>query len=528
MIKKRFVCALLAAVLLVCVVCPALGEEEKRDSLLHDGIKQINILFGGIDGLHDEAFAFIMLAKEKNYHKALEKEQYAIENMDAYLLQEVIGLYELLGDYLDSAERREICRQALDEHRYQQALQYESERRYTEAAAIYDEIFHYRDAATRIYEIEQRYYTQVGEVGEGLLSVRKDGYCGYIDSKGEVVIPFQYSSARAFREGLAAVESNGKWGFINKKGEVVVPFGYADVFDFCNGFARVQINDYGSYGYVNAQGVQITPCKYRLADDFSYGYAAVNIESGYRDRGGFIDENGKEYFFPAHVDTYVGRFCDGVSLITTDRDGCYYIDLQGNRLNDTNYEYAYDFEAGRAEVVRYDGTRGLINTKGEWLMTLRREAYSECSGYGVMRPSYDNAKEFSILDEDGSILLTYGEVADYGVTPKVIEDGLIIYTNSSSGGYTNGVVDMDGNVLIPSGYWYRLNYMGNGWFDAQAFVGITFTVRDRCLYNVHTGMRIELSRENDHSCECRSLDGRMLVFENNYLTIYDMDGNIVY
>ena len=54
-----------------------------------------------------------------------------------------------------------------------------------------------------------------------------DGKRGYYNSyTGKIVVEAQYRRAWVFSEGLAAVQKNGHIGFINRKGEVVIPFRY--------------------------------------------------------------------------------------------------------------------------------------------------------------------------------------------------------------------------------------------------------------------------------------------------------------
>lgn len=78
-------------------------------------------------------------------------------------------------------------------------------------------------------------YDQIGAFSEGLAAVRRDGKWGYINLKGEEVIPCQFSGAFTpgqFSEGLACVVDdrneadkelwNKRVGFINKKGEWVL------------------------------------------------------------------------------------------------------------------------------------------------------------------------------------------------------------------------------------------------------------------------------------------------------------------
>lgn len=63
-----------------------------------------------------------------------------------------------------------------------------------------------------------------------LAPAKKNGKYGYINRKGEVVIPFQFDKERHFyKTGLSEASKNGKWGFINKKGEEVVSIKYSDV-----------------------------------------------------------------------------------------------------------------------------------------------------------------------------------------------------------------------------------------------------------------------------------------------------------
>ena len=52
-----------------------------------------------------------------------------------------------------------------------------------------------------------KYYA---EFSEGLLSVKKSGLYGYINEKGEVVIPFRYEEAEKFLNGFAKVKREGK------------------------------------------------------------------------------------------------------------------------------------------------------------------------------------------------------------------------------------------------------------------------------------------------------------------------------
>ena len=73
--------------------------------------------------------------------------------------------------------------------------------------------------------------------------MKKDGKWGFINQKGEQIIPFLYDDASYFTEGLALVKKGDKYGYINDKNETVLPFIYDDGALFENGKAWVQIGD---------------------------------------------------------------------------------------------------------------------------------------------------------------------------------------------------------------------------------------------------------------------------------------------
>jgi hypothetical protein len=56
---------------------------------------------------------------------------------------------------------------------------------------------------------------------DGLAAVQVDGKYGYINQKGEKIIPPIYEIAFYFKEGFAYVSYKGKWGIIDKKGHVI-------------------------------------------------------------------------------------------------------------------------------------------------------------------------------------------------------------------------------------------------------------------------------------------------------------------
>src|ERR1051325_1583170 len=72
----------------------------------------------------------------------------------------------------------------------------------------------YRSASTMV---------PYGKQGDYYAVVAFEGKFGYINQRGEVLIPFMYEMANIFNEGIACVKLNGKYGFINMQNETVIP-----------------------------------------------------------------------------------------------------------------------------------------------------------------------------------------------------------------------------------------------------------------------------------------------------------------
>jgi len=122
-----------------------------------------------------------------------------------------------------------------------------------------------------------------------------EGGWGYISSKGDFVIPPQFTGAKAFKEGLAAVYvgggvgqgdygpkyRGGLWGFVDRKGEFVIPPQFVNVKSFNNGTASVA---YGSdekplWGTIDDQGGRIiVKPKYTGSLSFQNGVASGRLD----------------------------------------------------------------------------------------------------------------------------------------------------------------------------------------------------------------------------------------------------------
>ena len=100
-------------------------------------------------------------------------------------------------------------------------------------------------------------YESAGVFSQGRAWVMEDGYIGFIDVNGEVVIPYQFAEVKPFNEDISAVRLSSRWFYISRKsGNIIInePFNNAESFN--NGIARVQLGEDENtrYGYIGTSG----------------------------------------------------------------------------------------------------------------------------------------------------------------------------------------------------------------------------------------------------------------------------------
>jgi len=77
---------------------------------------------------------------------------------------------------------------------------------------------------------------------DGLGPVVRKGLCGYVNSKGEVVIPCKFQFVTPFSDGVAAVWNGETWQYIDKHGKFLSPIKFAKISDRVNGIAEVVVS----------------------------------------------------------------------------------------------------------------------------------------------------------------------------------------------------------------------------------------------------------------------------------------------
>lgn len=125
---------------------------------------------------------------------------------------------------------------------------------------------------------------------EGLWNVELNGYLrcentegkyGIIDSRNNIIIPFEYDKISSYYNGkteLIPVKRNGRWGYINHSNKVIIPFNFdmAEPFDKGDDVAFVIQN--GKYGYIDRTGKEIMPFGLQGDCEWLFGNYKVSKE----------------------------------------------------------------------------------------------------------------------------------------------------------------------------------------------------------------------------------------------------------
>ena len=339
---------------------------------------------------------------------------------------------------------------------------------------------------------------------EELICVRIDDLWGYINSKGEMVIPPQFENAMPFSEGLALVQEKDRtYCFINKKGEPVEGLkGFASATSFSEGLAivvrpyecPVAVNNTGRvifkmpeaeevYGFsdglclfssnigdapvshwdgVGEEAVEVVEDVADTVDGFDRSSVKTTDNSfsdkqkkrGIDIRYGFIDKKGEVVISPTYK--RATSFSEGFSIVESD-EGLYgFIDKKGTQIGELVFADALPFNEGLA-AVKDKSSRlwGYIDNTGVFVI---QPQFKDCGQFheGL---AYAVAVNYEIKGEGvGGYINNKGV---FVIQPRFVMDPMRI--NSFSEGFavaadivegTMGYVDKKGTLRIRGIYGY--------------------------------------------------------------------------
>lgn len=134
----------------------------------------------------------------------------------------------------------------------------------------------------------------------------RDRVFGVVDSKGEIIVPFEYEYIRPSedRNGLYSAKKGGLWGVIDTVGKTVIPFRYAEPPYFRAQYIMITF-DREKYGAIDYCGNQIVPPEYCYVNSGDNGIIYAEKDSVFH----IFDLSGREILPPVYtgVDYYTEK-----------------------------------------------------------------------------------------------------------------------------------------------------------------------------------------------------------------------------
>ena len=284
---------------------------------------------------------------------------------------------------------------------------------------------------------------------------------GFIDKKGNIVVPIVYDGAYDFREGYSIVWKDGKYGLIDLNGLTVIPLVYDDLrYDSNSSF--IVVGKDGKYGYLDFTGETVIPLEYDGCGYFSEGLAIV--KKG--DKCGFIDKSG-DVVIPFDYDgnnNMYGKFVSGHFLILENKQ-MHVIDRKGTIVFSIgSYKLVTsDFLSDGLAITRADNTLEIIDTNWHKQKTYNCNMllfdYSKTdSSYIIQTVGKGNKKRKRINGNKIMVPVTrYGvmDINGHYLTTKKYDAIGRLSENRATARINNkmGFMNEKAEIIIPIRYW---------------------------------------------------------------------------
>lgn len=299
------------------------------------------------------------------------------------------------------------------------------------------------------YVIEPKFGSAEDFDEHGMAHVFYQGKHGFIDINGNWIIENKYVMIEKFTEdGLARVcvktdDETYIYGYIDRKGNEVIPAKYPECNDFSNGLAAVRNND-GDWGFVDTKGNMVIEPQYMLVTDFAdNGLAFAKLRDS--SKAGYIDKNGVYKITLDGSSTYVGRPFNkfGIAIVTVSGRPKL-ITETGALVTEDFFVEIQDFdENGWAVATKTKGVSGYINTKAEFVINGDYSSYTDFVN-GFARVKKDG--KWGFINTKGELVVEckYYRATDFG------SDGyaLVMVKDDAGSGYKYAIIDTTGAAVV--------------------------------------------------------------------------------
>lgn len=283
-----------------------------------------------------------------------------------------------------------------------------------------------------ICDFDNENYFPSGVFRNGLCPVSDNNFkSGYINIKGDIVIPCIYDRADSFQDGVAYVEKGTEHMYINTNGNRIIDDRYDFAGKFGKGLCRIYDKESQLYGYIDTNGKIVIPCIYDFASDFNNydfdfntGLTSVKLEG----RDTIINTKGEDILGTnlrmnyGYLQFDYGLFI--VQDINTYLEGI--IDINGNLKIPCIYE----------EITVINEQICKVSLKGdEYYINLKNERTEKPEG--SIESNYEEEEPFNYIPKYTSTELLYmiNGTRVYNFNNDLIfeggEKGIIVFLNNN-------------------------------------------------------------------------------------------------
>lgn len=291
-------------------------------------------------------------------------------------------------------------------------------------------------------------------------------YYGYIDDNGEFIIKPQYDSAEDFQKnGLAIVGKYNKLGIIDGCGKFLVEPKYESIAAFSEGLSVVLDDD--GFKVMDEAGNILTIKAYSYISEYKEGRTVASYScSDGKSLYGYLDMEGKE-IIPLNYE-YASDFNGGKALVKLEKNNFALIDIDGNILQHFNYllvegpnDGLLSFKANMDSLFGYmdEEANIMIQPKFYQAMPFAEER-------AVINMSKDYTNKFGLIDKAGEYILEpqYNEINLLGEKRYAI--GKAINEKSPYLGSKYAVANENGKLLTDFIY-FSISQYNNGLASAS-------------------------------------------------------------
>lgn len=263
----------------------------------------------------------------------------------------------------------------------------------------------------------------------------KDNKVGFIDFKGNQVIPNKFDHAHCFVFGYAPVAIEDKWGIIDRAGKFLVD----PVYDYAGGFGPEKLAGLlkdNRIGFVDTTGTLVIPFKYYwtkpwdTTPDYPFFVnnrisviVADNEEEIQNRKYGCLNTKG-ELVIPAIFD-FISYFEDGIA--TAKKDGRFVlIDTVGNIVRQFPEIVQSMYLNGDYSIIHgSDGRAGLMRSTGEILLEPKYNGIDPFSdGFAAVQIEDDGpGVKSAFIDTTGRFVFdkTFGFITNFSEGYAAVE-----------------------------------------------------------------------------------------------------------